>query len=468
MRGIEISDLDPRLSADNPWWQAWWQEGAGDMPPEVATPRACLPKLLQRAGAGLPTLITGPRRAGKSTLLRQIAADALANGTDPHGVLYLRGDSLLNDEGFFSATIERFMASQLAEAALQRLLLIDDIHCLPEWENLLEETSQRYPTARLMATSAAPPIVAPPSFERLHMPAVTFFEFMRFREAIDGPQIRFDEEQNAIAVSSMGQINQAFVEYLNTGGMPETAYSGRRSAGDIYHGRQAYLDGVLRQYLPILFGINNPQELQRIFQILALNAGEEISIERLAELGGVAKNTIRKYLDFLCTTYQVQRLNKFDSVTGPYARARNFKLYLADPAAHAALFGPAEGGADATRLVEAAILAAAQLRPAGTDLYYGFWKGREIPFIALTGPSREKSRAYFHLDWTATEETLLEDLSERANLPPEALGPEPYMEIFTRSLSGTAETGGTEVRVTPAALYCWEMGRQAALDWPVF
>jgi hypothetical protein len=47
------------------------------------------------------------------------------------------------------------------------------------------------------------------------------------------------------------------------------------------------------------------------------------------------------------------------------------------------------------------------------------------------------------------------------------LGPDPYIEIFTRSLSGGATFDGTKIRFTPAALYCWEMGRQAALDWPV-
>lgn len=462
MRAIGINDLDHRLAADNPWWQA------GEVPAATATPRACFPKALVRTEAGLPTLITGPRRAGKSTLLRQIAAAELNRGMEPQGILLLRGDALLNDETIFAATIERFMARETVAASLRPLLLIDDIHSLPEWENLLEETSQRYPTARVMATSAAPPILTLPSFERIHMPAVTFFEFMQYRAAVEGSLIEFDEGQTAIAVASMARINHAFVDYLNTGGMPEATFGGARSAAAAYHGRQAYLDGMLRQYLPILFGINNPLEAQRILQILVLNAGEEISIERLAEFGGVAKNTIRKYLDFLEATYQLKRLDKFDPVTGPFARARNFKLYLADPVAHAALFGPAEGGEDAARLVESAILSATMLRPAGTALYYGLWKGREIPFIALTGPSREKSRAYFYLDWSATEETPLDDFAGHAALPAEALGPEPYVEIFTRSLSGGAEFGGVPVRFTPAALYCWEMGCQSALDWPVF
>ncbi|HAA93743.1 MAG TPA: hypothetical protein DCE33_14945 [Rhodospirillaceae bacterium] len=464
MRAIEIADLDSRLAADNPWWEA----GADVIQTSGFRQRACLAKAQARSANGLPTLITGPRRSGKSILLRQIAADALTNGTEPHDLLILRGDSLLNDDTFFSTTIERFMTNRGSETTPRPVLLIDDIHCLPEWEILLEETSHRYPTARVTATSAAPPILAPPSFERIHMPPVTFFEFMQFREAADGAQIRFDDEQNAIAVASMAQINQAFVEYLNFGGMPEAAFSGHRSLDAIYPGRQAYLDGVLRQYLPILFGINNPQELQRIFQILAHNSGEEISIEHLAELGGVAKNTIRKYLDFLGATYQLQRLDKFDPMTGPYARARKFKLYLTDPSAHAALFGPVGEGAEATRLVESAILAAALLRPAGTELYYGLWKRREVPFIALTGPSRNKSRAYFYLDWAATEETQLDGYARLANFPPEALGPEPYVEIFTQSLSAATEFDGVEVRFTPAALYCWEMGRQAALDWPVF
>ena len=391
----------------------------------------------------------------------------MEHGLDGQAVLFLRADGLLNDGGYFAETIALFCQKHVGTPALRPLILIDDIHCLPEWESLLEETSLRYPIARLVVTSAAPPLLASPSFERVHLPPLTFYEFMQCRDRIDGAQFAYDGAQEAIAVSSMDRVNAAFVDYLNMGGMAETAFSGGKSIELMFYGRQTYLDGVLRQHLPILFGINNPQELQSVFQILVHNAGEEISIERLSELGGVAKNTIRKYLDYFDATFQLQRLDKFDPVNGPFARARNFKLYMTDPSAQAALFGPIDGGPESKRVVEAALLSAALLKSSGTELFYGIWKGREIPFIARSGPSQEKNCAYFYLDWEAVEDTPPEQFAAHAALPSEALGPDPYIEIFTRSLSGGATFDGTKIRFTPAALYCWEMGRQAALDWPV-
>jgi predicted AAA+ superfamily ATPase len=463
MRAINLAALEARLTADNPWWLE-----SSEAPPIADLPaRACMPAVLNRIEAGLPTLITGPRQCGKSTILLQIAKHTLELSHAGQAILYLRADGLLNSESFYGETIARFMARQSNTAEHLPLILIDDIHCLPEWENLLEETSQRYAVARLAVVSAAPPLQSPPTFERIHLPPMTFYEFLQFREPVHGAQIAYDTDQNGFVLSSLDQVNAVFIDYLNFGGMPEATFSGSASPQARFYGRQTYLDGVLRQHLPILFGINNPQELQSIFQILIHNVGEEISIERLAEMGGVAKNTIRKYLDYFDATYQLNRLDKYDPLKGPFERARSFKLYMADPAAQAALFGPITGGPESRRAVESALLAAALLKPNNTNLFYGFWKGREIPFIAVSGNAQEKTRAYFFLDWTAVEGDALEDYAHFGALPAKALGDDPYVEVFTRSLSGVATINNVDIRFTPAALYCWEMGRQAALDWPL-
>jgi predicted AAA+ superfamily ATPase len=464
MDAIDVVALEGRLAADNPWWRA----GIDASPVHYHQIRTALPKILDRAELGLPTLITGPRQCGKTAILLQVAEHNMNGGLPGKAVLYLRADGLMNEEAYFAETIAAYLDKLGSADGFRPLILIDDIHCLPDWESLLEEMSQRHATARVLATSAAPPIMAPPSFGRIHLPAVTFFEFMQFRAQHSAPQIGFDTENNVFVITDMDKVNAAFVDYLNMGGMPETAFSGRNTLKAVFDGRQTYLDGVLRQHLPSLFGINNPQELQSVYQILVRHSGQEISIERLAELGGAAKNTIRKYLVYLTATYQLNRLDKYDLHKGPFSRARNFKLHMAEPCAGAALFGPVEGGPESIHAVEAALLAAALLQPTDSDLYYAQWRNREIPFVGLSGDSKQKKPAFFFLDWTASEGDVLADYSHYARLPEDALGPEPYVEVFTHGLAGHLMVENVELRFTPAALYCWEMGRQAALDWPVF
>ena len=78
---------------------------------------------------------------------------------------------------------------------------------------------------------------------------------------------------------------------------------------------------VLNRDLASLHGISNTQELNRLFAILAKNTGLEVSIEELTRALGVAKNTLRKYLDYLEHAYLIRRLPRVDQSAQRFKRA---------------------------------------------------------------------------------------------------------------------------------------------------
>jgi predicted AAA+ superfamily ATPase len=47
--------------------------------------------------------------------------------------------------------------------------------------------------------------------------------------------------------------------------------------------------------LPSLYGISDMRELNRLFTMLALNTGNEISLDALASKSAVSKNTLKRY-----------------------------------------------------------------------------------------------------------------------------------------------------------------------------
>ena len=57
------------------------------------------------------------------------------------------------------------------------------------------------------------------------------------------------------------------------------------------------IDKVLLRDLPILYGISDIQELNSLFNTLAYNTGQELSLEDLSKTANVAKNTLVKNLE---------------------------------------------------------------------------------------------------------------------------------------------------------------------------
>jgi uncharacterized protein len=104
---------------------------------------------------------------------------------------------------------------------------------------------------------------------------------------------------------------------------------------------------VLMHDLPSLYGIEDIQELNRLFTSIAYNTGQELSIEALAQNAGIAKNTITRYLDYLEAAFLIIRVRRVDERAQRFQRQRHFKVYLTNPSMRAALFGPVEDGSQA-------------------------------------------------------------------------------------------------------------------------
>jgi predicted AAA+ superfamily ATPase len=81
---------------------------------------------------------------------------------------------------------------------------------------------------------------------------------------------------------------------------------------------------VLLRDLPSLYGISDTQELNRLFTTLAYNTGNEVSIDELSKDSGVAKNTLRKYLEYLEAAFLIHRLYRIDENARRFKRAMHF------------------------------------------------------------------------------------------------------------------------------------------------
>ena len=153
------------------------------------------------------------------------------------------------------------------------------------------------------------------------------------------------------------------------------------------------IDKVLLRDLPSLYGINDIQELNKLFNTLAYNTGNEVSLEALTKQSGVAKNTIKRYLEYLEAAFLIKKVERIDHTAKRFKRAFCFKVYLVNPSMRAALFGRVDADSDAMgALTETAIFSQWQ-HSQQTQLYYARWKTGEIDIVNLDSTDQQPSWA---------------------------------------------------------------------------
>ena len=135
-------------------------------------------------------------------------------------------------------------------------------------------------------------------------------------------------------------LNEKFIYYLNFGGYPEVIFSPQIQSDPARFIKSDIIDKVLLRDLPSLYGISDIQELNYLFITLAFNTANEVSLEELSKNSGVAKNTIKKYIEYLQAAFLIQVIHRVDRSSKRFRRTNYFKVYLTNPSMRAALFSP--------------------------------------------------------------------------------------------------------------------------------
>ncbi|MEL7495860.1 MAG: ATP-binding protein, partial [Cyanobacteria bacterium J06554_11] len=278
-------------------------------------------------------------------------------------------------------------------------IFFDEIQYLRDWEIHLKSLVDSFPDYRFVATGSAAAALRLKSnesgagrFSDYILPPLTFAEYLMFigREDELIENIQHDSEssgyrsQKYISLSrDIDELNREFVNYINFGGYPEAVFSEtiRRDPGQYI--KSDIIDKVLLRDLPSLYGINDIQELNRLFTTLAYNSGNEVSLEGLSQSSGVAKNTIKRYLEYLEAAFLIRRVERIDQNAKRFKRAVCFKVYLTNPSMRAALFGQLKMDSKVMgAMTETAIFSQWQ-HSKMTELYYARWKSGEIDIVHL-------------------------------------------------------------------------------------
>jgi predicted AAA+ superfamily ATPase len=361
-------------------------------------------------------IVSGIRRCGKSTLLRQFVRK---NG---RAYFYCIFDDLRLYE--FSGADYRLLDILIAESG-SNLLFFDEIQTAPRWElyirQKLDEGFQVLLTgsnASLLSRELGNKLTGRHLSKELF--PFSYSEYLRFTGQAAGAQ--------------------SLDAYLVQGGFPEYLKTGN---SDIVAQLQR---DILYRDIAVRYGIRDAAPLQRLYGFLVSNTAHLISPSKLTAQAGVkSPSTVLEYFSWLEAAYLIRLVPCFAwSVKSQSLSPK--KLYIADMGIIQT--GSRSPTADYGALLENFVFN--QLRLSGGDVYYFSNTSRECDFIVNPRGGPEGGALCIQVCYELNSENQNRELAGLCAAMDFFNAPEGT--IITRDTRDSILEGGRKIAVVPA----WE------------
>ncbi len=261
--------------------------------------------------------ITGMRRCGKSTLLRQIIK-RFYNDEDFYYITF-EDERLLN---FPATEFNRIYLALLQLYGKKKTFFIDEIQNIDKFELFVRRFNDD--GFKLFITGSSANLLSRELGTKLtgrHVDIV--LRPFSFKEFLILNNFYFNEK-NIYTTEELSEILKFFSIYLLNGGMPEySLYNDTDFISKIY-------DDTVIKDIAVRHNITNTKILKELYQYLITNYAYRFSynsIKKFIRINSI--NTIKKYIDFFEETYLGITVSKFD-YSLKKRQVNDKKLYIAD------------------------------------------------------------------------------------------------------------------------------------------
>lgn len=311
-------------------------------------------------------IIYGARQTGKTTLVKLIQKkyseqSAYFNCDEPDIRAALAGKTSTEIKSFFGD---------------KKLIILDEAQRVKNIGLSLKLMADNFPKTQIIATGSS-------SFELSN----------KIKEPLTGRKYEFHLYPFSIgelnSVYSDLEINRLLGRMMIFGMYPAIALvGGDAQEKELKELIKSYLYKDALQYQ----NIKNPEILEKLLQALALQIGNEVSYNELANLLGIDKNTVANYIRILEQAFIVFRLNPFSrNLRNELKKMR--KIYFYDVGARNALINnlnPLDLRQDAGVLWENFIISERMKRNNNSNFEVNsyFWRtrqGQEIDYLEEVG-----------------------------------------------------------------------------------
>lgn len=315
-------ELEQIFHRFNPWWTE-------PFPAPGIVRENYVRELLREAGQKQITFVTGLRRVGKTTILKQVIARLIGN-VKPQHILFLSLDHSALAPFSLLQLVEKYREVHGLSVKEKIFLFFDEVQYHEKFEQDLKVLHD-HENVKLFASGSNSLLLRDKkafltgrNVQRVITP-LTFDEFLLFK----GIKIPAGEEQLQ---------QKYFRKYLEQGGMPEYVLSNDPEKMTSLVNNIIYKDIVGKH------NIKNVRKIQELFLLLCERVGKRLTYNKLAKVLGIDVETVSSYLSYFEETFLIFQVPRYAKSLNAVMKSPK-KIYIADNGFRTVFVGERDLGA---------------------------------------------------------------------------------------------------------------------------
>jgi len=345
-------------------------------------------------GEGI-NLLLGPNGSGKTTLMK-MAIQALIKEyhINPSCIFYCSLDYYGLEHYSIMEIVEEFLKLQKISTSEKTFLFLDEVAYKKGFSLQLKNLYDTF-NVKIYASSSSASILEDEKAyltgrERIiEVLPLDFQEFMKFKNL-------------SIKKADHHLLEAAFLEYMETGGMPEYVLT-----GDPEYIKQL-VDDIIYKDIISRHKIKDETSVRDFFRLLMERAGKQLSLNKISKILGISVDTARRFLNYFSSSYIIYTVERCGKLNERLKAPK--KIYAGDVGIRNAVTGMRDLGAIFENLV---FLAIKHKRPC-----YLVQNGVEIDFFT---EDRWLIEAKYGQKLTQKQARLFESVSAKGRLVVDSL-----------------------------------------------
>ncbi len=338
------------LALMNPWWEG----RTFDTGIEREKYLQQLQPLLQAKGI---IFLTGLRRVGKTTLLKQLIKGLLETVNSPF-ILYLTLDFIAFKGKTIHDLVQEFRQMHGHKIDQPIYLFLDEVTYIPSYEQELKNFYDLEQVKIIASSSSASLLKSKNSFlvgrsRFFEIVPLDFEEYLQFKKIVVGKAERY-------------LLPKYFDEYLQMGGLPEYVLTGDPQV------IKGTVEQIIYKDIITLHDIKEKDSVERLFLLLCERVGKPLTYAKLARVLGLSVDSIRRYISYFRDTFLFYAIDKYAKSLNERTYSPK-KMYIADTGIRTVFAGSRDKGA----LFENMVF----LKIKDKNPHYFYERGKEIDFI---------------------------------------------------------------------------------------
>ncbi len=250
--------------------------------------------------------ITGVRRSGKSTLMKQYIKRKIEGGEDKKNFFYINFEEpkFIDDLTleFLNESFEAYL--EIVQPSSMPNLFLDEVQHVKGWERFVRALHEKG-SANIFVSGSSASLLSRElgtSLTGRHVDMrvypLTFKEFLEFNN------LKFKTRLEMLA--NKMKIKQTLREYLASGGFPRVVLS--QEKGELL-GR--YFDDIILRDVAERYGIKKIDKLRSLAKYYLTNIASPSSFRKVANFIGLSLDSVERFSYYLKDAYLVFFINKY-------------------------------------------------------------------------------------------------------------------------------------------------------------